>query len=356
MSHFIQLHILTPYAASNLNRDDTGRPKTVRFGGAERLRISSQSLKRAFRTSDVFASLLPDAIGTRSINFMKGLISELQKRGLDETEAVKRAEAVVDNGKLGKLKKDKPGKTEQLVHLGPDELADIAKLAERLSGPELPDLKGITVLKNKPRAADIAMFGRMLADNSGYNIEAAVQVAHAFTTHRATVEDDFYTAVDDLKNADSEEDRGAGFLNVQEFGAGLFYLYICINASHLLDNLDGDRQLAKTTLEAFIKAAATVSPTGKQNAFASRSRANYMLQEIGEEMPRSLAAAYMNPVGSEQENDYYTASVKRLEKLREQFGTAYGDLPQAQVMDMSDDKPLPLSAIIEAAQAIIDKA
>ncbi|SVJ78231.1 CRISPR-associated protein [Klebsiella pneumoniae] len=43
MTTFIQLHLLTAYPAANLNRDDTGAPKTVMLGGATRLRISSQS-------------------------------------------------------------------------------------------------------------------------------------------------------------------------------------------------------------------------------------------------------------------------------------------------------------------------
>lgn len=355
MSHFIQLHILTPYAAANLNRDDAGRPKIVTFGGSVRLRISSQSLKRAFRTSDIFRSLLPDAIGTRSANFMKNLVEELQKQGLSQEEAGKRAEAVITQQKLGAPKKGKTANTEQLVHLAPEELRSIQDLAGKLSGDKMPDLKDITVLSKKPRAADIAMFGRMLADASGYNVEAAVQVAHAFTTHRATPEDDFYTAVDDIKNADDEADRGAGFLSVQEFGAGLFYLYICINASLLLDNLSGDKALAKAATEAMIRASTMVSPSGKQNAFASRSRACYVLEEIGTSSPRSLAAAFMTPIDSGNESDYLSVSVERLETLRDKFAATYGDNTASHVMNLSDQSPQPLAALIQAAQTAIDK-
>ncbi|MBF0095046.1 MAG: type I-E CRISPR-associated protein Cas7/Cse4/CasC [Alphaproteobacteria bacterium] len=354
MSRFLQLHILTAYPASNLNRDDTGRPKTLNFGGAERLRVSSQSLKRAFRTSDVFAKLLPGAIGKRSQDFAGALVRSLIECGLSEAEATARAEAVIENDKMGKVKKGK-AQTEQLVHLGPDELAAIEALAERLKADATLDERTVLVLKNKPRAADIAMFGRMLADNSGYNVEAAAQVAHAFTTHRATVEDDYYTAVDDIKNADREADRGAGFIGVQEFGAGLFYLYICINADLLAANLAGENALAADAVEALLTSACTVSPSGKQNAFASRARGLYALLEIGEEAPRSLAAAFHHPVGARKgEDDHLTASIKRLSALRDGFTRAYGEKAQSFEMNVADPETLGLKALIAAARGVFN--
>ena len=192
-------------------------------------------------------------------------------------------------------------------------------------GDELAEKEAV-VLVAKPRAADIALFGRMLADNPVYNIEAAAQVAHAFTTHRVSVEDDYYTAVDDLKAANREADRGAGFIGVQEYGAGIFYLYLCLDASQLVRNLPGDKALAATTAEALVDAACTVSPKGKQNSFASRAYATFALAEMGSRTPRSLAAAFLRPVGGagDPENDYGTASVERLKGLRGNFDRAYG--------------------------------
>ena len=69
MSEFIQLHLLTNYAPSNLNRDDLGRPKTAKMGGVDRLRISSQSLKRAWRTSEVFEKAKVGQLGIRTKKF-----------------------------------------------------------------------------------------------------------------------------------------------------------------------------------------------------------------------------------------------------------------------------------------------
>ncbi len=181
------------------------------------------------------------------------------------------------------------------------------------------------MLVAKPRAADIALFGRMLADNPAYNVEAAAQVAHAFTTHRVSVEDDYYIAVDDLKAANRKADRGAGFIGVQEYGAGVFYLYLCLDASQLVRNLPGDTELAATAAEALADAACTVSPKGKQNSYASRAYASFALAEMGSRTPRTLAAAFLRPVGAgDRENDYSAVSVNRLKDLRNKFDDAYG--------------------------------
>jgi CRISPR system Cascade subunit CasC len=282
MSIFLQLHVLTAYPAANLNRDDTGRPKTLMFGGQERLRVSSQSLKRAIRTSDVFAEAMEGALGTRSNSFADSLVKALRAREMSDEKIAKRVGSVIEKDKLGKLKKDKPTDTEQLVHLSPEELARLDALADQLvEGSEFAEKEAL-VLVAQPRAADIALFGRMLADNPAYNVEAAAQVAHAFTTHRVSVEDDYYTAVDDLKAANREADRGAGFIGVQEYGSGIFYLYLCVNASLLVRNLPGDNKaLATAAAEALVDAACTVSPKGKQNSYASRAYASFALAEMG---------------------------------------------------------------------------
>jgi CRISPR system Cascade subunit CasC len=137
------------------------------------------------------------------------------------------------------------------------------------------------------------MFGRMLAAAPAYNKEAAVQVAHAVTVHEVAVEDDYFTAVDDLNNG--EEDQGAGHLGETEFAAGVFYLYVCIDRYLLKENL-ADDQLADRAIAALIEASAKIAPTGKQNSFASRAYASYIMAEKGDQQPRSLSIAFLKPV------------------------------------------------------------
>ncbi|CAM6288257.1 type I-E CRISPR-associated protein Cas7/Cse4/CasC [Citrobacter sedlakii] len=325
MTTFIQLHILTAYPAANLNRDDTGSPKTVVLGGATRLRISSQSLKRAWRTSALFEQVLVGHIGIRSSRIGREAAKIMIEKGAGEKHAIEWAAKIADY--LGKVKTDKKAKdqlsnaeTEQLVHISPVEFDAVKALAARLAEENrAPTDDELALLRRDRMAVDIAMFGRMLANKPEFNIEAACQVAHAFGVSETLVEDDFFTAVDDFRQA-SQEDAGAGHLGETGFGSALFYTYICIDKDLLIKNLDGNEELANQTLCAFTEAALKVSPTGKQNSFASRAYANWALAEKGFDQPRSLAAAFYKPiVGSDQLN----VSVQRITALRENMNAVY---------------------------------
>ena len=324
MADFLQLHLLTAYGPSNLNRDDTGRPKSVVFGGVPRLRISSQSLKRAWRTSDVFASKLDGHLADRTQRLGKDVYHHLIEGGINEDVALEVARDIA--GVFGKIRKEQdkePTFTEQLAFVSPAEREKAFALADRaIAGEAIEPPKPDGLLHKVDTAADIAMFGRMLADNPKFNREAAVQVAHAITTHRAVAEDDYYTAVDDLKSREEPEDAGAGFVGVQEFGAGVFYLYLCVDRGLLLRNLGDDAQSVRdASLAALVEAAATVAPGGKQTSFASRARAIYALAEKGSGQPRSLAAAFLKPVGGASQGE---RSISELEDFRDRLDTAYG--------------------------------
>ncbi len=323
MADFLQLHLLTAYGPSNLNRDDTGRPKSVVFGGVHRLRVSSQSLKRAWRTSEIFASRLDGHLASRTQRLGKDVYGHLINSGMPEGRALTTARTIA--GIFGKIRKegdDEPTFIEQLAFVSPEERSKAFELADRLlAGGIVDGLKADELLQKVDTGADIAMFGRMLADDPKFNREAAVQVAHAVTTHRAIAEDDYYTAVDDLKSRDEPDDAGAGFVGVQEFGAGVFYLYVCVNRGLLLQNLDQNRAVRDASLAALCEAASTVAPRGKQASFASRARAFYALGEKGSAQPRSLAAAFLKPITG---NDQGAQSIAALEDFRDRLDTAYG--------------------------------
>jgi len=333
-NRFLQLHILTPYGPSNLNRDDLGRPKTAVIGGANRLRISSQCLKRTWRTSDIFKSKLENAIGKRTKFLGNDVFEDLVKNNISEKEAVKWAEAIAKMfGKVGeektetdeeetKKKPDKKAVLKQLVHFSPQEETAVWELVAKLKNekrePTKEELDRLP--QHKIKAADIALFGRMLADTPDFNMEATAQVAHAITTHRVAIEDDFFSAVDDLNKSD---ERGSGHLGVHEFGAGLFYTYVCINRTELINNLQGDEDLAKKTIEALIEAAITVSPSGKQNSFAAHSRASFALAELGNQQPRSLSTAFFKPIPIDS-TDIQTDSIQELKQVRSKIDSVYG--------------------------------
>ena len=337
MADFLQLHLLTAYAPANLNRDDTGRPKSAVFGGVTRLRISSQSLKRAWRTSGAFGEKLDGHLASRTQRLGQDLRKHLEEGGMAQDDASRTARAIA--GLFGKLKSEKddnPEFIEQLAFVSPEERETAFRLADRALAGEKIEPQPADVLLNSDGAADIAMFGRMLADNPGFNREAAVQVAHAITTHRAVAEDDYYTAVDDLKGSDEGDDAGAGFVGVQEFGSGVFYEYICADRDLLLENLGGNHAVRDAAIAALVEAAATVAPRGKQAGFASRAYALYALAEKGSQQPRSLAAAFLRPVDG---GDLRGESQKRLIEFRQQLERAYGVCANAAYeMDVGGEK------------------
>lgn len=326
MSRFLQLHFLTFYPPANLNRDDLGRPKSATIGGVNRLRISSQALKRAWRTSEAFERSLDGHLGRRTQRLGEMVRSHLERNGIEAPEALKIARDIA--AAFGKPKAetdDNPTYTEQLAFISPEERAAALDLADRMASGESfdPAKQADQLLRRTDTAADIAMFGRMLAANPDFNREAAVQVAHAFTTHRVAIEDDYYTAVDDLKKP--SEDAGAGFLGEAGFGAGVFYLYVCVDRDLLVRNLRDDAALAAAAVAALVEAAATIAPGGKQASFASRARAHYVLAEAGDYQPRTLAGAFVKPVDPREcDGDVLAASVERLEKSRDAMNHAYG--------------------------------
>jgi CRISPR system Cascade subunit CasC len=334
MTTFLQLHLFTVYPPANLNRDDIGRPKTAIFGEAPRLRVSSQALKRAWRTSEeVFERHLRGHLGQRTQRFGEVVEKHLLAKGAPADRARAIACEIADLfGKLETEAGKPPTQIKQLAFLSPEEQAAALALAERALAGAAIDPKKAGVLREADTAVDIAMFGRMLADDPAYNRDAAVQVAHAITTHKVMVEDDYYTAVDDLKTP--AEDAGAGFVGEAGFGAGVFYLYACINRDLLERNLGGDRALAGAGIAALIEAAATIAPKGKQASFASHARTDYLLVEKGETAPRTLAGAFLRPVG-DRDGDLLGASIHALTSLRDRYALAYGDVTAARAMNVA---------------------
>ena len=334
MSRFIQLHLLTSYPPANLNRDDQGRPKTARMGGVERLRVSSQSLKRHWRTSELFQQALAGHVGVRTKMLGRGVYDKLVAAGIKEKQANEWAQTIASIfGKSKKVDKKKPLaelEIEQLVHISGDEQAAIdALVATLIDEQRAPEKEELELLRHKTSAADVALFGRMLASKPAYNIEAACQVAHALSVHPVVIEDDYFTAVDDLN--DGQEDSGSSHIGETGFAAGLFYSYLCINREQLIDNLGGDVTLADKAIAALIEAAVKVAPSGKQNSFAQQGYASYVLAEMGEQQPRSLSAAFLKPVEPKgwQETDYLAQAIEQLQNQYTKFDKAYGQCATA---------------------------
>jgi CRISPR system Cascade subunit CasC len=289
------------------------------------------------------------------------------RNGIDEDTAADWAQEIIDPfGKRKRSRKDDPLRhleLEQLAHFSPQEQEAIKDLTDTLIEEERgPEEEELDLLRHEHRAVDIAMFGRMMADATAHNVEGAVQVAHAITVHEAVVEDDYFAAVDDLNDGffaavdelngeDSDagpaverEDEGAAHLGEKEFGAGLFYQYICIDRELLVENLSGDEELAETSMAALVEAAATVAPSGMQNSYGSRARASYILAEKGSQQPRSLSVAYLTPVS---ESGYLESAIDRLEEARDQMDRTYGDCAEEKYVMSVLDKETTLNGLLD---------
>lgn len=320
MSQFIQLHLLTSYAPSNLNRDDLGRPKTAKMGGFDRLRVSSQSLKRNWRCSEVFEEAMAGHIGTRTRYVGKEAFEKFTAAGIKEKDAKLWASQIANIFRK-EQKKDVP-EMKEIVFVSADEKHLIDQVVQScLDEKRPPEENELNLLNKTTTSVDLAMFGRMLTGgNSNKGIEASCQVAHALSVHSIVVEDDYFTVVDDLN--DGKEDTGSSHIGESGFAAALFYSYICINKTQLIENLNGDETLANKAIQALTEAAVKVSPKGKQNSFASRAYASYVLAEKGEYQPRSLSAAFLKPVAGE---DQAEVAIKALNKQVESFDKVYGE-------------------------------
>ncbi|MDY0301008.1 MAG: type I-E CRISPR-associated protein Cas7/Cse4/CasC [Trichlorobacter sp.] len=344
MGRFVQIHMLTSYPPANLNRDDLGRPKTAKIGGFDRLRVSSQSLKRAWRTSEIFKETLDGHIGVRTKLLGVSVYNDLRAGNIDHAKSLEWAKLIANEfGKLKEFSKDEKKKlkelskevreVKELIELEIDQLVFVdteekklvtelvGKMISRNDGPQKDELN---LLRKQMRAVDIAMFGRMLASKPEYEIEAACQVAHAISVHPVVIEDDYFTAIDDLN--DGSENAGAAHIGETGFAAGLFYSYICINREQLIKNLGGDEELAMKAIKALTEAAVKVSPNGKQNSFGSRAYASYVLAEKGDQQPRSLSVAFLKPIMNQgiEGVDFGTAAINALTTHRDNMDTVYG--------------------------------
>ena len=363
---FVELHMIQSFAPSNLNRDDTNNPKDCEFGGARRARISSQCIKRAIRRAPVFAETTGVENGTRTRLMARRLQARLLEAGKPEDQVTAVVEAFTQSyadkdftqSDAKKAKKIEKGRTNVLIYLSAEEVRQIvdallkdwdAALREAKSTAPFKATVKELVKQTKARtsAPDIALFGRMLADRPETNIDAACQVAHAISTHRVTMEMDFFTAVDDLQQ---EAEPGAGMINFIGFNSACFYRYARIDWDQLVTNLDGDAALARRTVEAFLKAANEAIPTGKQNSFAAQNPPSFLLAVVrASGMSGSLANAFETPVRPARDGGLVAPSVSALDAYWGRLATVYGADSIVRVAALAVDPGIQLNSLKDAA-------
>jgi len=356
---FIELHILQNFAPSNLNRDDTGNPKDTEFGGVRRARVSSQALKRAMRNHQAFKDSIQTDIGFRTRYLTRKLNDLLSdsKKSAEECASISRAIAALYTSKKGKMDADDPERTTVPIYLAVsdvewlkteilkqwDSLLDASKVQitedddsddnegkdkKKKKKVKLPaalsDIVGGLIKRTAKQAGapDIALFGRMLADRPETNIDAACQVAHAISTHRVNMELDYFTAVDDLQK---DDESGAAMIGVIAFNSACFYRYARLDWDLLVKNLDGDKELARKTVDGFLRAAALAIPSGKQNSFAAQNPPDFLLGVVRKDgQSWSLANAFETPVKIGRDGGLMSASIEKLTAYWAKLNKVYG--------------------------------
>ena len=369
----LELHIIQNFVPSNLNRDDVGSPKECTFGGVRRARISSQALKRAMRKHQSFQEAVKQAggdIGVRTRQLKNELTKKLSAKGInDEDKRNKLAKFFIEKALGLKFGQKNPDNTQYLLYVGQTDIEKITAMLhdktqtivnEDDTKEIIKELKGLVSSKHKTYAADIALFGRMVADGKAMNVDASCQVAHSISTHQVETEIDYFTAVDDLKAMDLEDDAGAGMIGQVELNGSCHYRYLNVDIASLRKNLGFNRDLTAATVSGLIAAAALAIPTGKQNSTAAQNPPHYIkaiLREDGQLW--SLAGAFSEPVRilNNQSGSYEEESVARLQDYFQKLVTAYGAPENMfdQKIELGSQNGTSLEKLREAIVAEINK-
>lgn len=354
---FLQIHTLTSYPGSLLNRDDVGFAKRLPFGGVTRTRISSQCLKRHWRTfqgehalSSLHAGSDPVSLSVRSrYTFERLVLAPLTAEGVAADLARAATEALMvevlgESAKAKKAKEDAKGDdaaakakkkgakkdgddagaaplmTGQITVLGRPEidffLTEARALAKAAgSADKIDEAKKKRFTKDwqknlhglrRAAGLDAALFGRMVTSDKLARADAALHVAHAFTVHGEHAETDYFAAVDDLlQGSDEDPQLGSGHIGTTELTSGLFYGYVVVDVGQLVANLEGsdasawtsaDRKLATDVVASLVQLVARVSPGAKKGSTAPYAYAHLTMVEAGASQPRTLANAFLKPV------------------------------------------------------------
>lgn len=334
MTTYLEVHVIQNLPPSNVNRDDTGAPKAAIYGGVNRLRVSSQAWKRAARES--FGADIDEAQrSTRTKRIVRLLAGRIQaRREMDEDRAGQLAVDALNAAgvKVTPLKGKQEAKpsiadaeADALFFISNQQLENLAELAVA-SGDDAIDKKAAKAAIDKDHGVEIALFGRMVASTPALNVDAAVQVAHAISTHAIDPQGDFYTAVDDAKGRD--EDSGAGMMGTIEFASATLYRYAAVGLELLAEKL-GDVPLTGEAAAAFVKGFALSLPSGKKNSFAADTLPSAIVITLRDTRPLSLVGAFERPVRATNDG-FVAASVDRMAQHAAQVQESFGLEPVRQ--------------------------
>lgn len=333
-----EIHMLKNYPPTNLNRDDTGAPKTCLFGGVTRGRISSQCLKRSWRTCPSFRAEIGDEnLGIRTRKLPQLVAERLLEMGVNP-EFVEAVTPRITGFGTKEGKETKNGNaTAQVIFFAPEDVSAVAQAV--LSQLEkCRTVKDVQKLKAKdlqaavsgadvrPVTLDIALFGRMVTSDAFRNVEASMQVAHAISTNKAAVESDYFTAMDDLLSGGSMDEAGAAMIGDVDFNASCYYVYASLDTDALKENLkyaENPDEIIRRAVPALLRAMAFTDPSGKQNTFAGHVLPSVVMIECKDvKIPTSMVNAFAEPVRNG--GDMVSGSIRKLADETDMMARNFG--------------------------------
>lgn len=325
MPLFIDIHALQTLPPSNINRDETGSPKTATFGGVLRQRVSSQAWKHAVR-HDLATALTPELMGVRTKRFVENLTSKVQEINpeWDEQTAIGGVKRLLESAFPTKKGKKPIYEKDEFLFLSNHQISAAASAIVKAGEETIAKVDAKNLLNDK-HSVDIALFGRMVADDAAFNVDAAVQVAHALGVAESVPEFDFFTAVDDVVREAKE--TGAGMLGDLGMMSSTLYRYATVNLDGLAKNL-GDRDVAVKATRAFVESFLTSMPTGKQNTFANRILPEAIVVSVRKDRPVSLVNAFEVPATNEN-GGYRLQAAQKLAEEAQALDAMYGYTPEA---------------------------
>lgn len=356
MSLVLDIHALQSLPPSNINRDDTGAPKSAVFGGVPRHRVSSQSWKRAIRR-DFESTLGKESVGFRTKQVGKLIAEKIQElakaegqewtddRADEASTALFTAAGIKVTTPPAKTDDDDPkrrfGEAGYLLFLSPRQIEKAARFLLDSDGAK-PSKRDAKALLDDSHSIDIAMFGRMVAEAADYNVDAAVQVAHALGIHESEPEFDYYTAVDDV--AEDSEETGAGMIGTMQMTSSTLYRFATVDLASLTENL-GDATAAVEATAAFVSSFITSLPSGKQNSYAHNTVPELVYIAVRNSRSLSLVNAFEEPVRVADGHGRRFEGAKRLAEEAEQLQSQYGFTPTASFVVGLGDLPDPFASI-----------
>ena len=284
---FLDIHVIQTLPPSNINRDDTGSPKTAVYGGVRRARVSSQSWKKAMRDYFKENGNLSN-VGVRSLDVVSFLAEKIRelKPELSMEDAVNKS---VKTFNAAGISTTKDNKVKALFFLGKEQADNLAKEATK----DNLDKKALQEILNSNIAVDIALFGRMVADDASLNEDASSQIAHAISTHGVQSEFDFYTALDDLSK---EDQSGAGMLGTIEYNSSTLYRYGNVALHEFYHQLNENKSQTIEATKLFVEAFLNSLPTGKINSFANQTVPASVVVSLRKDRPVSFVSAFETAV------------------------------------------------------------